>query len=72
MEDSLNEKLEQDDIGMRRQEALLNLISSSPVTLNSPDKNCIFRDHEVRVGTRAVTEPRSVSASWSLTVITNI
>ena len=54
MEDSLNEKLEEDDIGMRRQEALLNLISSSPVTLNSPDKNCIFRDHEVRVGTRAV------------------
>ena len=52
MEDSLNEKLEEDDIGMRRQEALLNLISSSPVTLN---KNCIFRDHEVRVGTRAVT-----------------
>ena len=66
MEDSLNEKLEEDDIGMRRQEALLNLISSSPVTLNSPDKNCIFRVQQGQGrGGGDVTEgkPRSASAS---------
>ena len=43
------------ECGDRRLFSISSPDSMLHVTLNSPDKNCIFRDHGVRVRTQAVT-----------------